>query len=122
MNQAEFTRAFHLPINTLREWELRRSIPDASARALLLAIERDDEADIGRRGAVRAVQVADGLRDTAGGHLSAIDCDSNPVLAATNPLGVRGAGEAGNVSALGIGRIETPATPERLRRAIKEVG
>ncbi len=43
MNQAEFARAFHLPITTLREWELRRSIPDAPARALLLAIERDPE-------------------------------------------------------------------------------
>ena len=43
MPQAEFARAFHLPITTLRDWEQRRSVPDAPARALLLAIERDPE-------------------------------------------------------------------------------
>jgi putative transcriptional regulator len=41
MTQAEFAEAFHLPITTLRDWEQRRSMPDAPARALLLAIERD---------------------------------------------------------------------------------
>ena len=41
MTQAEFAAAFHLPISTLRDWEQRRSTPDAPARALLLAIERD---------------------------------------------------------------------------------
>src|SRR5271166_297585 len=40
MTQAEFALAFHLPITTLRDWEQRRSAPDAPARALLLAIER----------------------------------------------------------------------------------
>jgi DNA-binding transcriptional regulator YiaG len=39
MTQAEFAEAFHLPITTLRDWEQRRSTPDAPARALLLAIE-----------------------------------------------------------------------------------
>jgi putative transcriptional regulator len=43
MTQTEFARAFHLPITTLRDWEQRRSIPDAPARALLLAIERDPD-------------------------------------------------------------------------------
>jgi len=43
MTQAEFAAAFHLPISTLRDWEQRRSIPDAPARALLLAIDRDPE-------------------------------------------------------------------------------
>jgi putative transcriptional regulator len=43
MTQEEFARAFHLPITTLRDWEQRRSVPDAPARALLLAIERDAE-------------------------------------------------------------------------------
>ncbi len=43
MTQVEFAEAFHLPITTLRDWEQRRSIPDAPARALLLAIERDPE-------------------------------------------------------------------------------
>ena len=43
MTQAEFAAAFHLPITTLRDWEQLRSNPDAPARALLLAIERDPE-------------------------------------------------------------------------------
>lgn len=41
MTQAEFAEAFHLPVSTLRDWEQHRSSPDAPARALLLAIERD---------------------------------------------------------------------------------
>jgi putative transcriptional regulator len=44
MTQAEFAQAFHLLITTLRDWEQHRSTPDAPARALLLAIERDPEA------------------------------------------------------------------------------
>ena len=43
MTQAEFAEAFHLPITTLWDWEQRQSAPDAPARALLLAIERDPE-------------------------------------------------------------------------------
>jgi putative transcriptional regulator len=43
MTQAEFAQAFRLPITTLRDWEQHRSAPDAPARALLLAIERDPE-------------------------------------------------------------------------------
>ena len=43
MTQAEFAEAFHLPLTTLRDWEQHRSVPDAPARALLLAIERDPE-------------------------------------------------------------------------------
>jgi putative transcriptional regulator len=43
MTQEAFAAAFHLPITTLRDWEQRRSTPDAPARALLLAIERDPE-------------------------------------------------------------------------------
>jgi putative transcriptional regulator len=41
MTRAEFADAFRLPIATLLDWEQHRSIPDAPARALLLAIERD---------------------------------------------------------------------------------
>src|SRR5260370_37720448 len=44
MTQAQFAAAFHLPITTLRDWEQHRSTPDAPARALLLAIERDPQA------------------------------------------------------------------------------
>ena len=43
MTQVEFADAFHLPLTTLRDWEQHRSVPDAPARALLLAIERDPE-------------------------------------------------------------------------------
>jgi putative transcriptional regulator len=43
MTQMQFAQAFHLPITTLRDWEQHRSTPDAPARALLLAIERDPE-------------------------------------------------------------------------------
>ena len=60
--------------------------------------------------------------------------ESNPVPTKTNPLGVKGAGEAGSVGALpavanalvdalsvlGIRHIDLPATPERLWRAIQE--
>lgn len=44
MTQVAFAAAFRLPVNTLRDWEQHRSTPDAPARALLLAIERDPEA------------------------------------------------------------------------------
>lgn len=43
MTQVEFADAFGLPVSTLRDWEQSRSIPDAPARALLLAIEREPE-------------------------------------------------------------------------------
>jgi carbon-monoxide dehydrogenase large subunit len=60
--------------------------------------------------------------------------ESNPVPTKTNPLGVKGAGEAGCVGAmpavanalvdalsvLGIRHIEMPATPERLWKAIQQ--
>jgi len=60
--------------------------------------------------------------------------ESNPVPTKTNPLGVKGAGEAGCVGAmpavanalvdalsvLGIKHIEMPATPERIWRAMQD--
>ena len=66
--------------------------------------------------------------------ISAVEVKSNPVPTRTNPLGVKGAGEAGCVGAmpavanalvdalshLGIRHIEMPATPERLWRAIHQ--
>jgi len=65
--------------------------------------------------------------------ISAVDIKSNPVPTRTNPLGVKGAGEAGCVGAmpavanalvdalshLGVRHVEMPATPERIWRAIK---
>jgi carbon-monoxide dehydrogenase large subunit len=67
------------------------------------------------------------------GDLSLMHCETNPVPTKTNPLGVKGAGEAGAVGAmpaignalvdalkpLGIRDIPMPATPERLWRAIR---
>ena len=44
LTQTEFAETFHLPVTTLRDWEQRRTTPDAPARALLLAIERDPDA------------------------------------------------------------------------------
>jgi carbon-monoxide dehydrogenase large subunit len=66
--------------------------------------------------------------------LSRIAIKSNPAPTATNPLGVKGAGEAGCVGALpavanaladalsplGITHLEMPATPERVWRAIRD--
>jgi carbon-monoxide dehydrogenase large subunit len=66
-------------------------------------------------------------------NLSAIEVESNPVPTKTNPLGTKGAGEAGNVGALpavanavvdalkefGVKHIEMPATPERVWRAMQ---
>ncbi len=64
--------------------------------------------------------------------LCAVQVKSNPVPTKTNPLGVKGAGEAGCVGALpavanalvdalaefGVRHIEMPATPERVWRAM----
>jgi carbon-monoxide dehydrogenase large subunit len=66
--------------------------------------------------------------------ISAVDVKSNPVPTKTNPLGVKGAGEAGCVGAmpavanalvdalspLGVRHVEMPATPERLWRTISK--
>jgi carbon-monoxide dehydrogenase large subunit len=65
--------------------------------------------------------------------VSGFEMDENPVPTETNPLGVKGAGEAGNVGALaaimnavvdalaplGIAHIDMPATPEKIWRAIR---
>ena len=67
------------------------------------------------------------------GNFSSIEVKSNPVPTKTNPLGVKGAGEAGCVGALpavanalvdalsvfGVRHIEMPATPERVWRAMR---
>ncbi len=65
--------------------------------------------------------------------LCEMEVESNPVPTKTNPLGVKGAGEAGCVGALpavanalvdalsefGVRHIEMPATPERVWRAMQ---
>ncbi len=66
--------------------------------------------------------------------LPAVTVESNPVPTKANPLGAKGAGEAGTVGALavvinaivdalrplGIRHIDMPATPERVWRAIRD--
>jgi carbon-monoxide dehydrogenase large subunit len=65
-----------------------------------------------------------------------VEVESNPVPTKTNPLGVKGAGEAGSVGAmpavanaivdalsdLGVRHIAMPATPEVVWRAIRGAG
>ena len=67
-------------------------------------------------------------------NFSSFNVVSNPVPTKTNPLGVKGAGEAGTVGALpavvngvvdalsplGIDHLDMPATPERIWRAIQD--
>jgi carbon-monoxide dehydrogenase large subunit len=67
-------------------------------------------------------------------NISALEIHSNPVPTPTNPLGVKGCGEAGCVGAMpavanaivdalsiyGVRHIEMPATAERVWRAIQE--
>jgi carbon-monoxide dehydrogenase large subunit len=67
------------------------------------------------------------------GDLTGFAIKSNPVPTKTNPLGVKGAGEAGTVGAMpavtnalidalaefGVRHIEMPATPERIWRAMQ---
>jgi carbon-monoxide dehydrogenase large subunit len=69
-------------------------------------------------------------------HLSYMEVKANPVPTKTNPLGVKGAGEAGNVgglpavmnavidalSPLGVRHVDMPLTPERLWRTIARAG
>ncbi len=66
--------------------------------------------------------------------MPSIEVDLHVVPTPTNPLGVKGAGEAGSVAAppalingildalapLGVRHIEMPATPERVWRAVQE--
>lgn len=40
-SQAAFAKAYHLPVGTVRDWEQRRRVPDAPARALLAIIKAD---------------------------------------------------------------------------------
>ncbi|HEX5613032.1 MAG TPA: molybdopterin cofactor-binding domain-containing protein, partial [Burkholderiales bacterium] len=70
------------------------------------------------------------------GDLCAVTVGSHPVPTKLNPLGVKGAGEAGTVGAmpvvmnaildalapLGVRSLDMPATPERVWRAIREAG
>jgi len=62
------------------------------------------------------------------------DCENNPVPTKTNPIGAKGAGEAGNVGGLaaimnavldalapeGVTHLDMPATPEKIWQALQE--
>ena len=43
LTQEAFAAAYRIPIGTLRDWEQRRKIPDATARAFLTVIARDPQ-------------------------------------------------------------------------------
>jgi putative transcriptional regulator len=44
LTQEEFAARYRIPVGTLRDWEQRRKVPDAPARAYLMVIERDPKA------------------------------------------------------------------------------
>jgi putative transcriptional regulator len=44
LSQEEFSRRFHIPLETLRDWEHHRSEPDEAALAYLQVIERETAA------------------------------------------------------------------------------
>ena len=68
--------------------------------------------------------------------MCSFDMENHPVPTRTNPIGAKGAGEAGNVGALaaimnavvdalsplGIKHMDMPATPDKVWRAIKSTG
>ena len=43
LTQEEFAQRYYIPVGTLRDWEQRRSEPDAPARAYLKVIASDPE-------------------------------------------------------------------------------
>jgi putative transcriptional regulator len=47
LTQEAFAATYRIPIGTLRDWEQRRKLPDAPARAYLTVIARDPEAVAG---------------------------------------------------------------------------
>ncbi len=112
----------------LLEGQICGGIAQGIGQALLETIEFDPESGQNLTGSFMdyAMPRADDL--------SAIDLKTNPVPTATNPLGVKGAGEAGCVGALpaivnavvdalsvrGIRHIAMPATPERIWRAMRQ--
>jgi len=68
-------------------------------------------------------------------NMSFMEIESNPVPTLTNPLGVKGAGEAGNVgglpavmnavidglSAVGVRHLDMPCTPEKIWRTLQSL-
>jgi putative transcriptional regulator len=52
LTQEEFAARYEIPVGTIRDWEQRRTEPDAAARAYLRAIIGDPE------GVARALKAA----------------------------------------------------------------
>lgn len=46
LTQEQFAESFHLPLGTVRDWELGRRQPDSAAKVLLRVIEKDPDAVI----------------------------------------------------------------------------
>lgn len=44
MSQSQFSKAFHIPVGTIRNWEQNRVKPDPAARALLTILYRQPDA------------------------------------------------------------------------------
>jgi putative transcriptional regulator len=59
MSQADFARAFRIPIGTIRNWEQNRVQPDPAARALLTILYRQPEA------ALKAIRAAYRVKGTS---------------------------------------------------------
>jgi len=51
LTQEAFAATYRIPVGTLRDWEQRRKLPDAPARAYLTVIARNPEAVAGLLGA-----------------------------------------------------------------------
>ena len=68
-------------------------------------------------------------------NMSYMEIESNPVPTLTNPLGVKGAGEAGNVgglpavmnavidalSVVGVRHLDMPCTPEKIWKTLQSL-
>jgi carbon-monoxide dehydrogenase large subunit len=106
--------------------QIQGGIAQGAGQALMEDIHFDDDGQL----------VTASFQDYAMPHahdLCDIEVEANPVPTKTNPLGVKGAGEAGCVGALpavvnavvdalsefGVRHIEMPATPERIWRAMQ---
>ena len=62
LTQEEFAATYRIPVGTLLDWEQRRKMPDATARAYLMVIERDPKAVAGLLRAALMGCVPQGLK------------------------------------------------------------
>jgi carbon-monoxide dehydrogenase large subunit len=111
----------------LLEGQIHGGVAQGAGQALLEAITYDDAGQL-----VTGSFLDYGMPRAE--TLCSIDMLSNPVPTTTNPLGVKGAGEAGTVGSLvavinavvdalaplGIDHFDMPATPERIWQAVRD--